>query len=111
MVGRRADRCVFPDCPGGGVEPVEDAVLSDGPHQPRRHDGRAAADRGAPEEVDHGGGGRRLHGDGAAQAGEVDRRAHHGHATVDVTATGVPELRLLVPDPTEGGPVEQVDDA
>ncbi len=39
---------------------------------------------------------------GAAQAGEVDGRAHDGDATVDVVCRRPPERRLLAPDPAEG---------
>ena len=57
------------------------------------------------------GGVRALHGDGPAQAGQVDGRALDSEAAVDDRAAGIAELRLLAADAAQARPVQQEDDA
>ncbi len=110
MVGRRADRHLLPYPAGGRVQPVQRAVLPDGPDQARGHDGRPAARPGTPQQVQRG---RRTGGldrDDAGQARQVDRHALHSDTAVDVVAAGRSQGGLLVADAAQVRAVEQVDD-
>ena len=111
MVRRSTDGRLILGGAGSRVEAVEDAVRADGPDESTRKDGRTAADRRAPEQTEPSGGVRGLHGDGPAQARQVDGRALDSEATVDDGAAGIFELRLLAADTAQARPVQQEDGA
>ena len=110
MVRRSTDGRLILECAGSRVEAVEDTVGADGPDESTRHDGRPAANRRTPEQMEASGGARRLHGDGTAQAGQVDGRAVDSEASVDDGAAGIIELRLLAADTAQARPVQQEDE-
>ncbi len=108
VIGRSTHRGLLPHSAIGGVEPVERAVLADGPYQAGRDDGWSASGSRVPQDVEAAGGRVDPQSDDSAQAGQEDSGPHHrgptGHIVIAYRAVGC----HLAADPPEVAGVEEV---
>src|ERR1700683_803606 len=86
VISRGADGGLLLHAAGGRGEPVEDAVLADGPDEAAGDDRGAAAGWRAPQELQSRRRGGNLDGDRAGKARQEDRRPLARPPTVDVLA-------------------------